>query len=376
MKIRTILASVLWSVTSTATAQTTGLPTENNADAPSEKPTDVVVQNEGVESAPPPPSIPAPPKATLHRFEREAMDTEVQFLVHSADRAGAEAAVQKAMRAINRVESLMSRAQSTSDISRINAAAGSGSVQIDPETFSLLQRAKNISEKSSGAYSITWAALDTLWNFNIPEGQRPIIPNEVVLKERLALVDDTQLTLGNQSARLGKAGMSLGLEGIAKGYAVDRAKAALQKQGFDNALVFVGGDISTQGKKGDSPWVVGLQEPRAEGYFAVLTLSDQAIATSGDYESYFEIGGRRYHHLLDPRTGMPAFGTRSVSAIAKDAASADAYATAIFVLGPERGLALVEQTPDLEVVIVDANNQVIVSTGLDDRLRILHQPLE
>lgn len=317
--------------------------------------------------------------AELHRFERRAMGTEVQLLIYTKDKTAAAAAADAAVQEIQRVESLMSDWKSDSEIGRLNQSAGGAPVKLSADTIGVLELAKSISAKTGGAFTPTWAALAGVWNFDVPEGQTPIIPDEASIKERLSLVDDSQLILTPDSAQLAKEGMAVGLAGITKGHAVDRAQAVLKERGFENTLVFVGGDIASSGKKGTLPWVVGLQEPRATGdkqYFAVLPLEDEAIATSGDYESYFEVDGKRYHHLLDPRSGQPAFGTRSVSVIAKDAASADAFATAIFILGPEQGLALAERTPGLETVIVDGKNQVTVSSGLAKRLRILHQPLE
>lgn len=328
------------------------------------------------EKAIPEAAAPPEPKPEALRFERRAMGTDVQLLIYTKDKEGAAAAADAAVQEIERVESLMSEWKADSEIGRLNQSAGGEPIKVSSDTIQILELAKAVSAKTGGAFAPTWAALAGVWNFEVPEGQAPIIPDDSTIKERLNLVDDSQLILTKDSAQLTKEGMAVGLGGITKGHAVDRAQAVLRERGFANALVFVGGDIASSGKKGDMPWVVGLQEPRATGYFAVLTLENEAIATSGDYEAFFEVDGKRYHHLLDPRSGQPAFKTRSVSVVTKDAASADAFATAIFVLGPEQGLALAESTPDLEAVIVDGENQVTVSSGLAKRLRILHQPLE
>ncbi|MEM6733341.1 MAG: FAD:protein FMN transferase [Myxococcota bacterium] len=329
-------------------------------------------------AAPPAADAKETPEKTpeIHRFERKALATDVQILVFSNDAAGAKSASDAAFAEIDRIEALMSEWKTESEINQINNGAGGAPVSVSKDTLTVLNLAKKVSAASQGAFSSTWAALRGVWNFEVPEGQAPIIPDEKALAGRTQLVDDAKLELTDSTAKLAAKGMRLGLGGITKGYAVDRALALMRERGFEDALVFVGGDIASSGRKGALPWVVGLQEPRAEGYFAVITLEDEAIATSGDYEAYFELEGKRYHHLLDPRTGMPAFETRSVSVVTKDAASADAYATAIFILGPEKGLELAEATDGLDTVIVDAKNQVTVSTGLAKRVRILHQPVE
>ncbi|MEO0812474.1 MAG: FAD:protein FMN transferase, partial [Myxococcota bacterium] len=303
-------------------------------------------------------------KSSVQRFGKKALGTDVEILVYTADASGAKSAADAAFAEIERIDGLMSAWNAQSEINRLNASAGGEPVAISADTTLVLELAKRVSRRSQGAFASTWATLSGLWNFEIPEGQAPIVPDTGALEERMKLVDDDKLVIGQGTAQLAQAGMAVGLGGITKGHAVDRALAVMVEKGFADVLVFVGGDIASTGRKGASPWVVGLQEPRSDGHFAVITLDDEAIATSGDYEAYFELDGKRYHHLLDPRTGYPAFGTRSVSVVAKDAASADAYATAIFVLGPVEGLELAEKTEGLEAVIVDADNQVTVSTGL------------
>ncbi len=371
------LAVVVLFLAPAAFAQDTGsgalgdAPKAAEPEAPEENPEDG-----GAEASASEGSAKDAPAAEVHRFERKALGTDVQILVYTADASGAEAAANAAFEEIARIDGLMSSWNEGSEVSKLNAAAGGAPVSISADTHRVLSLAKEISAKSGGAFASTWATLSGLWNFEIPEGQAPILPDKAALEEKMKLVDDSKLVLTDDSAKLAEKGMVVGLGGITKGHAVDEALRVIKEKGFDDVLVFVGGDIASSGRKGALPWVVGLQEPRADGYFALVTLEDEAIATSGDYEAFFEFDGKRYHHLLDPRTGYPAFGSRSVSVLAKDAASADAYATAIFVLGPEDGLELAESTPGLEAVIVDAENQVTVSTGLAKRLRILHQPVQ
>jgi thiamine biosynthesis lipoprotein len=166
------------------------------------------------------------------------------------------------------------------------------------------------------------------------------------------------------------------LGGIGKGYAVDRAAELLRRAGFGNFLIHAGGDLYAAGRRGNRPWRVGLHDPRgAEGAtFASIELADETFSTSGDYERFFIQDGVRYHHLLDPDSGLPARACRSVTILARSALTADWASTGVFVLGPEAGMALVEDLPDVEAVIVTAENEVRVSSGLRARLRIDRQP--
>jgi thiamine biosynthesis lipoprotein len=166
------------------------------------------------------------------------------------------------------------------------------------------------------------------------------------------------------------------LGGIGKGYAIDRAASILRARGLRDFMIQAGGDLYVSGTRGDRPWRLGIRDPRgpADASFAAVDLSDSAFSTSGDYERYFMHGGRRYHHIIDPRTGEPARGTRSVTVAAKTATVADALSTGVFVLGPEAGMALVERLADVDAVIVDENNRVRVSSGLKGRLALLRQP--
>jgi thiamine biosynthesis lipoprotein len=164
---------------------------------------------------------------------------------------------------------------------------------------------------------------------------------------------------------LPEPGRAIGLGGIAKGYAVDRAAAVLRSAGFLNFYIDGGGDVLVSGRRGPRPWHVGVRNPRGgrNAILAVLSLEEGAVVTSGDYERYREIDGVRYHHIIDPRTGWPARESIAVTVYAPSAEAADALATAAFVLGPEAGSALIEDTPDTEALFVGAGGQVHVTSG-------------
>ncbi len=305
---------------------------------------------------------------------RTAMGTRVQIMVFALDGPPARDAIKAAFAEIDRIEQLMSEWIPESDVSRITAAAGKSPVNISKDTLRVLTYGAEVSRLSGGAFAMTWAALAGLWDFRPADVYR--LPDPLVLAERVKRVDDGKLVLDPtaHTAVLREPGMAIGLGAIAKGYAVDRALVILRERGYVHALVNAGGDIAAAGQKGNKPWVVGIQDPGAPGYFATLALRDEAVATSGNYERYFTIGGKRYHHILNPRTGMPAAGVRSVSIVAKDCMSADALATAVFVLGPQEGMALGEAQPGVGVVIVDAAGAVTVSPGLRERVHVVRPP--
>jgi thiamine biosynthesis lipoprotein len=179
---------------------------------------------------------------------------------------------------------------------------------------------------------------------------------------------------------LEKAGMRLSLGGIAKGYAVDAAARVLEQEKLPSYFVQAGGDLYVKGRKPDgAPWRVGVRDPRgrdATDYFAMLEVEDHAFSTAGDYERGFLKGDKRYHHILDPRTGYPATASRSVTIWAKDAFTADAIDDAVFILGAEKGLALVESIEDCGAVIVDAHNKVWISRRLKEKLHVLRDPTD
>jgi thiamine biosynthesis lipoprotein len=303
------------------------------------------------------------------------MGTRLQIQVFAADEDEARQAIRKAFAEIARVEALLSEWRAESDVSRINQHAGKEAAPVSADTLQVLSRGIEINRLSKGAFALTWAALSSLWSFG---SDAPQLPDPARLNARLKLVDDGRLTIdaAKKTAKLEAEGMAVGLGGIGKGYAIDRALAVLRDAGFPDALVFIGGDIGVSGSKADEPWVIGIQDPRAVGFFAVLAAKDEAVVTSGDYQHFFELDGKRYHHILDPRTGMPATSVRSATVVAKDALSADALATALFVLGPDEGMKLIESQPGVEGMIVDAKNEVTLTSGLKDRVRVVREPTD
>ncbi|MEM6995104.1 MAG: FAD:protein FMN transferase, partial [Myxococcota bacterium] len=208
-----------------------------------------------------------------------------------------------------------------------------------------------------------------LWSFK--RGAQP--PTRKAIAEKLPLVDYRKLEIDAdaKTVRLAKAGMMLGLGAIAKGYAVDRASAVLTERGLPHHVVEAGGDTYAAGTKGGKPWAVGIQTPGERGVVGVLPSSNRAVVTSGDYQRFFEFEGKRYAHILDPKSGWPVpaeRSPRSVTLVADNATDADAYATAVAVMGVEAGLAFVERLPAIEAVVIDSAEKVHISSGLVEEI--------
>jgi len=261
--------------------------------------------------------------------------------------------------------------QPPSDVVRINAGAGKpAAVTVSDETMQVIEASLDMSRKSEGAFDITYAAMRGLWKFD--EDLDRHIPSAAEIERRRQLINyrDVIVDARKHTVRLKRAGMRLGLGGIAKGYAVDAAVAVIRAAGLRDFIVHAGGDLFAAGRKGDREWRVGIQDPRGPHGRIIyeLALTDQAFNTSGDYERFIMRDGVRYHHILDARTGFPARASRSVTLLAKDSFTADALDTALFAVGPERAMKIVEDLPDVEAVIVDADNHVHVSAGLHGRL--------
>jgi thiamine biosynthesis lipoprotein len=264
-----------------------------------------------------------------------------------------------------------------SDIERLNAAAGVQPVPVSREVREVIAIARQVSDWTGGKFDVTFAALSGLWKFD-SQDKDDSIPTPAAIAARLPLIDYRLLAVDDSAgtAFLKRKGMRVNLGGIGKGYAVDRGAAILRARGFNDFMIQAGGDLYVAGKRGDRAWRVGIRDPRASGDtpFALLDLTDSTFSTSGDYERFFIKDGRRYHHIIDPATGQPARGVRSVTIAATRAVLADALSTGVFLLGGRDGMALIERLPEVEGVIVTETNQVLVSSGLEGRLAVLAKP--
>jgi thiamine biosynthesis lipoprotein len=286
---------------------------------------------------------------------------------------------ERAFAEIHRLEGLMTTWRPDSEVSRINAAAGRAAVPVSPEVFDVIERSLHFARLSQGAFDISFYALKGLWRFD--DDLTPSLPDPVELRRRLPLINWRLIEADREkrSVRLGKPGMAINLGGIGKGYAVDAAVAVLKRAGLHNGLVQAGGDLMIFGSKSGQPFMAGVRDPRSpdpQDYFAVCPIIDHAFSTAGDYERAFIYpkDQKRYHHILDPRTGYPARAARSVTVYAKDATTADGLDDAILILGVKRGLALIESIADAGAIIVDSRNQVHISSRLRPLVRLVHPP--
>jgi thiamine biosynthesis lipoprotein len=320
-----------------------------------------------------------PPESRLIKRSHPSMGSEVVVTAWTADEAGVDAAFDAVFQEFDRLEGLLSTWEDGSDVQRLNAAGGQHPVKVGAEIREVLRVARQISEWTNGKFDVTFGAMSGLWKFDY-QNRDGTIPDhdEIVRRRKLINYRDLEVNEEAGMAFLRREGMLVNLGGIGKGYAVDRARDMMRARGFQDFMIQFGGDLYVAGKAGDRSWRVGIQDPRGAGnrIFASMDLSDRTFSTSGDYERFFIKDGRRYHHILDPATGEPTTGCRSVTIITGSAAVADGLSTGVFIMGPEAGMALIERLPDVEGVIVAADNKVLVSSGLEERLTLLSEPTD
>lgn len=273
---------------------------------------------------------------------------------------------------VDRLESSLSRFLPESDVSRVNRSAGVGCEAVSFDTWEVLAQAVDFSGRCEDCFTVTIGPLVDLWR----RGKTTAAPpEEAALRQALGLVNDHDLALdpSRGTAGLKRAGQSIDLGGIGKGFAGDRILEVYREYGIDSACSNFGGNVVTLGARPDgAPWQIGIQHPRAEDkILGSVAVVNQSVVTSGDYQRYFiDRQGKRRHHILDPRTGYPAeAGLISVSIVAEQSLAADALSTALFVAGLERGLALLRRFPQTGAILVDTNLQVYVTQGLRHRFQ-------
>jgi FAD:protein FMN transferase len=306
--------------------------------------------------------------------ESELMGTRVSINVwvgppERAVAATAGEAIREAFAEMVRLEGIMSEWQPDTELSRLSAAAGGEPRRLSPELFEVLQRSREIAEDTEGAFDPTFHAVGQLWSFR--PGAKP--PSRQTVAAKLPLVGWEHLELDPvaRTGRLAQPGMMLGLGAIGKGYAADKASALLARRGFPNHVVEVGGDTFAAGTKDGKPWMVGIQRPDRPGVVGAIPANNRSVVTSGDYQRFFEHEGQRYSHILDPKTGWPIPAERSpksVTLVASNGTDADAYCTAVAVMGVDAGFAFAEAHEGLDVVIITQDDELKVTSGLHDVL--------
>ena len=294
------------------------------------------------------------------------MGSSFEITVVALDEDFAKESLAIAKKEIIRIENLISSWDQKSETSRINRNAGIAAVEVSKELFDLIFRAQQISKLSSGAFDLTFAAVDKLWNF---DGRESEMPNPDALKASVFNIGYQLIELNEQSLTvfLPKKGMKIGFGAIGKGYAADSAKQLLVERGVLGGIINASGDMNTWGTKPDgSSWTIGIVNPmNNKKVFSWFSLEHNAVVTSGDYEKFTQINGRRYSHIIDPRTGIPSQGIVSCTIFAGKAELADAIATAIFVMGVESGLFLIDQLPDIEAILIDDSGIIHCSKNIE-----------
>lgn len=324
-----------------------------------------------------------PQKERVFRKSKILMDTLITITAVSDSSEKAEIAIDKAFSEIEKIDSLLNFFSDKSEVSEINRNAGRSPVRASPETIEVIEKAIYASKKTNSAFDVTIGNITALWDFH-----NKVKPEDKAIKEKLPLVNYKNIVFDEHTSSiyLKKKGMLIDLGGIAKGYAADKAAEVMKRYGIRSGLVSVAGDIKAFGLRPDGkPWKVGIRNPRAiplsslngkgatggsDDIMATIELTDMAISTSGDYERYFIVGDKRYHHILNPKTGYPSDECQSVSVIARDTAITDSLSTGIFVLGPKKGLKLLEET-GINGIIVGKDGKIHITSNLRGKIEII-----
>ena len=304
---------------------------------------------------------------TLHRRVLRLMGNRFEISVVSDDEQWAANVVESAIFEIRRIEQLLTTFNQSSQTSEINAHAGIKPVKIDKEVFNLIYRSIRISELTQGAFDITYGSIDKrLWNF---DNTMTSLPDKETAKKMVRLINYKNIVLDKKAETvfLKEKGMRIGFGGIGKGYAADRARLILEQNGVAGGVVNAAGDLTTWGTQPNGkPWTVGIADPNAAQHpFSYADISNMAVATSGNYEKYVTIDGKKYSHTIDPKTGLPVSGIKSVTIICSNAELADALATPVTVMGIKAGLALINQMKNIFCIIIDDNNKLYTSDNIN-----------
>ncbi len=302
----------------------------------------------------------------LHKRVCRLMGNRFEISVVSDDQTWAEARIDEAVAEIQRIEALFTTFNDHSQTNQINANAGIAPVQVDHEVFKLIKRSIRISEVTQGAFDITYGSIDkSLWNFDT---HMTSLPDPTTARQMVRLINYRNVVLNEAecSVFLKEKGMRIGFGGIGKGYAAEMAKRLMIQRGVESGIVNASGDLTTWGAQPNGePWTIGIADPNAkEQPFSYFNISNISVATSGNYEKYVMIGGKKYSHTIDPKTGLPVSGIKSVTIICPNAEIADAMATPVTVMGVRVGLDLINQMQGIACVIIDDTNRVFTSKNI------------
>lgn len=304
---------------------------------------------------------------TLQRKVLKLMGNRFEFTVVSESEAEGLAKIDDAIAEVNRIEKLLTTFSETSQTNLINRNAGIAPVKVDKEVFDIIQRSKRISDVTQGAFDITYGSVDKrLWNF---DKDMTSLPDPDIAKKMVRLINYKNVILDERKGTvfLKEKGMRIGFGGIGKGYAAERARYILQQKGITSGIVNAAGDLTAWGHQPDGKeWTIGIADPDSARHpFSYLSITDMAIATSGNYEKFVMINGKRYSHTIDPKTGLPVHGIKSVTIISPNAEIADAMATPVMIMGIRVGLDLINQLKGISCIIIDENDKIYTSKNIN-----------
>jgi thiamine biosynthesis lipoprotein len=303
----------------------------------------------------------------IHRRVLKLMGNRFEITVVSDNKSWATNRIEEAVTEIRRIERLLTTFNESSQTNYINRNAGIAPVKVDKEVFDLIQRSKKISRITQGAFDISYGSVDkNLWNFN---KEMTRLPDAATAKKMVHLINYENVILDEKecSVFLKHTGMRIGFGGIGKGYAAERAKIILKDKGVNSGIVNAAGDLTAWGYQPDgTEWTIGIADPDAVHHpFSYLSVTGMSIATSGNYEKYIMIGGQKYSHTIDPKTGLPVKGIKSVTIISSNAEIADAMATPVMIMGVKAGLDMINQVKGLACIIIDDDNKIFTSKNIN-----------
>ena len=305
-------------------------------------------------------------KNTIVKVNALLMGNQFEISAVSLSEDEANRSIDAAINEIKRIEKLLTTYHDSSETNLINRNAGIAAVTVSEEIFNLIERSIRISGVTQGAFDITYGSIDkSLWNFDT---QMKSLPDKETAKEMVRLINYRNIMLDreNTTVFLKEKGMRIGFGGIGKGYAAEMAKTTMQQLGITSGIVNASGDLTTWGvQPNGEEWTIGIANPNILGeVFSFLKISGLAVATSGNYEKFIVIDGKKYSHTIDPRTGLPVTGIKSVTVITKNAEIADAMATPVTIMGVKPGLHMINQMKDIEVIIIDDFDKIHHSNNI------------
>lgn len=304
---------------------------------------------------------------SVYKKVLKLMGNRFEITVVTDDQASADECIADAVEEISRIEKLFTTFNESSQTNLINRNAGIAPVKVEKEVYELIERSKKISVLTQGAFDITYGSIDKrLWNF---DNTMTRLPDPQIAKKLVRLINYRNVILNENdcSVFLKEKGMRIGFGGIGKGYAAEKAKSLLQQKGIKSGIINAAGDLTAWGyQPNGKPWTIGIADPNtSRKAFSFLEITDTSVATSGNYEKFIVIDGKRYSHTIDPKTGLPVTGIKSVTIICPNAEIADAMATPVMIMGIKVGLNMINQIKGVAGIIIDDNDKIYTSENIN-----------